>query len=87
MTNPQTVTDVIARLREMSDDAYCSYSRQLNRSECLGWKAKVETQTFGETELSAHCNAAEMLGRHRALHEAAMLLKRGGQELTGRNKR
>ena len=68
------LTDVLERMRARADNAYCDYIGQLRRDECLGWEIKVERGKFGEAELKAHCAAAEKLGRHRALHEAANML-------------
>ena len=68
------LTDVLERMRARADNAYCDYIGQLRRDECLGWEIKVERGKFGEAELKAHCAAAEKLGRHRALHEAASML-------------
>ena len=68
------LTDVLERIRARADNAYCDYIGQLRRDECLGWEIKVERGNFGEAELKAHCAAAEKLGRHRALHEAANML-------------
>lgn len=68
------LTDVLERIHAMSDNAYCDYIGQLRRDECLGWEIKVERGKFGEAELKAHCAAAEKLGHHRALHEAANML-------------
>ena len=69
------LTDVLERMRARADNAYCDYIGQLRRDECLGWEIKVERQEFGEAELKAHCAAAENLGWHRALHEAAKMLE------------
>ena len=69
------LTDVLERMRARADNAYCDYIGQLRRDECLGWEIKVERGKFGEEELKAHCAAAEKLGRHRALHEAANMLE------------
>jgi len=68
------LTDVLERMRARADNAYFDYIGQLRRDECLGWEIKVELGKFGEAELKAHCAAAEKLGRHRALHEAANML-------------
>ena len=68
------LTDVLERMRTRADNAYCDYIGQLRRDECLGWEIKVERGKFGEAEMKAHCVAAEKLGRHRALHEAANML-------------
>lgn len=68
------LTDVLERMRARADNAYCDYIGQLRRDECLGWEIKVERGKFGEAELKAHCAAAEKLGRHRALHDAANML-------------
>lgn len=68
------LTDVLERMRARADNAYCDYIGQLRRDECLGWEIKVERGKFGEVEMKAHCAAAEKLGRHRALHEAANML-------------
>ena len=68
------LTDVLERMRTRADNAYGDYIGQLRRDECLGWEIKVERGKFGEAEMKAHCAAAEKLGRHRALHEAANML-------------
>lgn len=68
------LTAVLERMRARADNAYCEYIEQLRRDECLGWEIKIERGKFGEAELKAHCSAAEKLGRHRALHEAANML-------------
>lgn len=68
------LTDVLERMRDRADNAYCDCLGQLRRDLCLGWEIKVELGKFGEAELKAHCAAAEKLGRHRALHEAANML-------------
>ena len=69
------VRGLLDRLQARADNAYCDYIGLCRRDECLGWEAKVEKQIFGEAELKAHCAAAEKLGRHRALHEAAKMLE------------
>ena len=77
---------LLERMRARSDNAYCDYIGQLSRDECLGWEIKVERGKFGEAELKAHCAAAEKLGRHRALNEAANMLAgalRSNAEVTG----
>lgn len=61
-------------LQARADNAYCDFIGLCRRDECLGWEAKVEKGLFGEAELKAHKDAAEKLGRHRALQEAANLL-------------
>lgn len=68
------LTDVLERMRARADNAYCDYIGHERRDECLGWEIKVEKGLFGEAELKAHRAAAEKLGRHRALHEAANML-------------
>ena len=75
------VTALIDRLRARADNAYHQYIGQSGVAECLGWEVKVEKGEFGWAELEAHTKRGELLGRHRALHEAATLieeeLKRG----------
>ena len=68
------LSDVLERMRGMADNAYHDYIGQLRRDECLGWEIKVERGKFGEAELKVHKDAAERLGRHRALQEAANML-------------
>ena len=75
MTTKESEVDVLAnRLREMADNAYCDYVRQLSAPECQGWEAKTSGGKFGWSELSAHKLAQEQLGRHRALSEAAAMV-------------
>ena len=68
------VRGLLDRLQAKADNAYCDYIGLCRRDECLGWEAKVEKGLFGDAELKAHKDAAERLGRHRALQEAASLL-------------
>ncbi len=65
---------MLAGLQARADNAYCDYIELCRRNECLGWEAKVEKGIFGAAELQAHKDAAEKLGRHRALQEAVNLL-------------
>ena len=69
-----TVRGLFDRLQARADNAYCDYIGLCRRDECLGWEAKVGKGLFGDAELKAHKDAAEKLGRHRALQEAANLL-------------
>ena len=68
------VRGLLDRLQAKADNAYCDYIGLCRRDECLGWEAKTEKGIFGEAELKAHKDAAEKLGRHRALQEAANAL-------------
>lgn len=63
------------RLQARADNAYVEYISQSRKDECLGWEIKVEKKLFGRAELDAHIKAAEWLGRHRALQEAAQLVR------------
>lgn len=65
---------LLDRLQARADNAYVSYIGLCRKDECLGWEAKIEKGVFGEAELKAHKDAAEQLGRHRALQEAADML-------------
>ena len=67
-------TEMLNRIHSKADNAYCDYIGQMMRDECLGWEIKIERGKFGEVELKSHCAAAEKLGRHRALFEAANML-------------
>jgi len=69
-----TDRELLERLRARADNAYCDYISHMRCDECLGWEIKVERGKFGEAEMKAHRKAAEALGRHKALHEAASLL-------------
>lgn len=70
------LADVIADLEASSDRAYCDYIEKMRRPECLGWEHKVKVGKFGEDELTGHTRAGELLGRHRALADALIKLKR-----------
>ena len=76
-TNTNTLAD---DFRKIGDCAYCDYIQQMQRSECLGWEAKVAVKKFGGAELKAHTKAGELLGRHRAFHEAAAALASAAQQ-------
>lgn len=67
----ETVSSLAERLRARASNAYFDYIAQCRRDECLGWQAKVEQNAFGWPEIAAHTKAGELLGRHRALNEAA----------------
>lgn len=69
-----TVRGLLERLQARADNAYCDYIGLCRRDECLGEEIKIERHIFGAPELKAHRDAAEKLGRHRALQEAANLL-------------
>ncbi|MCP5094945.1 MAG: hypothetical protein GY943_05270 [Chloroflexi bacterium] len=69
------MTALLERLTARADNAYVQYMNNCMRDECLGWVAKVERGGFGRKELQAHEDAAEQLGRHRALHEAVKLIR------------
>ena len=75
MSGFRELDELIDRLRRLSEGAYCDYSQKLNRDECLGAEAKIDLHQFSNSELKAHCAAAEQLGRHKALFEAARLLQ------------
>lgn len=68
------LTDVLEHMRAGADNAYCDYIGLCRRDECLGEEIKIERHIFGAPELKAHRDAAEKLGRHRALQEAANML-------------
>ena len=67
--------DVLGRIKARADTAYCHYIGLLRRDVCLGQKIKFELHSFGETELNAHCEAAEVLGKHRAFHEILKMIR------------
>lgn len=56
------------------DTAYIRFIEAMSRRECLGWEAKVAAGKFTQANLTAHCEAHEGLGRHRAYYEAAKLV-------------
>jgi len=64
-----------AKLSGMSDTAYCLYIEQMRQPTCLGWEAKVRAGQFGHDNLDAFMRAAELLGRHKALAEAARMMR------------
>jgi hypothetical protein len=68
------VRGLLTSLQARADNAYCDYIGLCRRDACLGWEIKVEKGLFGDAELKAHNAAAEKLGRHRALQEAANML-------------
>lgn len=69
------LAEVLERMRTRADNAYYLYIGKSRRDECLGQAIKIERGKFGQAELTAHCEVAEELGRHRALHEAAKMLE------------
>lgn len=75
MNSAEQITDLLVRLRARADNAYVDMIGVARRDESLGWEIKVEKGLFGRAELEAHVKAGELLGRHRALHEAAKLIE------------
>jgi len=65
------LVELAARLTTRADNAYMDMLDIARQDASLGWQIKVERGAFGRKELDAHCDAAEKLGRHRALNEAA----------------
>lgn len=59
--------EILALIKQRCDDAYCHALNKFRQAECLGWKAKVAAEMFGELELDAHCAAHELMGAHKAL--------------------
>jgi hypothetical protein len=81
-TDPATlIKSLVERLRARADNAYCDMIGVARRDESLGWEIKVERGKFGRPELDAHVKGGELLGRHRALHEAATLVEEELKEL------
>lgn len=73
--------NLINRIQAKADNAYTEYIALCRLDACLGWEIKVEKGIFGDAELKAHKDAAEKLGRHRALQEAVNLLDEARQIL------
>jgi uncharacterized protein YPO0396 len=65
------VGDIVNSLTARGENAYSQGISQARQDACLGWEIKVERNEFGRDELDAHNRAAEWLGRHRAMIEAA----------------
>lgn len=80
-TEKSLIKALIERLRARGDNAYCDMIGVARKDESLGWEIKVERGTFGRPELDAHVKAGELLGRHRALYEAAALVEDELKEL------
>ena len=68
-------SNLLAKLQARADNAYFDYIELCRRDKALGWEIKVEKGLFGDAELKAHKDAAEQLGRHRALSEVINLLR------------
>ena len=69
------VRGLVAKCRTEADAAYVAYIRKMDTDECRGWEAKVRAGTFARANLDAFTAAAELLGRHRALHAFASQLE------------
>ena len=61
-------------LKEDSDASYVAMCDDGQKTEALGWEAKIKTGVFGASELQAHKEMARKYGRHQALAEAYALL-------------
>lgn len=68
-------SNLLVQLQVRANSAYLDYIRLCRRDKALGWEIKVEKGLFGGAELKAHKDAAEQLGRHRALSEVINLLR------------
>lgn len=70
----ERVAVVAKTLSGISSKAYCDYTAQMSKDECLGWEHKVATGKFGWPEIDAHCEAARLLSLHRTSHDAAVAI-------------
>lgn len=70
----------VSELRWRGDRAYLDFHEQCKRTECLGADAKMQAGKFGREELTAHMIAQELLGKHKAYHDAASYLAASPQE-------
>lgn len=69
------VKELIEQITGESGSAYCQSLRQFEKTECLGWEAKVKSGKFGKEEHDAHRKANELMGRHQGLARAASILR------------
>ncbi len=59
--------------RQYSDAAYIAYIETMRNDLCLGWEAKVAANKFDRENLNQFMKAGELLGRHVAMAEAALI--------------
>lgn len=69
---------VSEEFKALADLAYCDYSDQMKRPECLGHEVKLKDGSFGQAELDGHIRAAQLYGRHQAFMQAVQSRSRIG---------
>lgn len=79
-TDRPAIDQLVKAFRAIGDQMYCDYIAQMRRDVCLGWESKVHSRKFSAVELEAHTKAGELLGRHRAFHDAAHTLAQLGSQ-------
>jgi hypothetical protein len=78
MTDQQTtekIAELVANIRARGDRIYCDMVDLSRQPNSLGAEAKLRGGAFGNAELNAHKKCSELLGRHRALYEAALMIE------------
>lgn len=79
-TDRPAIDQLVKIFRNIGDQMYCDYINQMRRDVCLGWESKVHSRKFTAAELEGHTKAGELLGRHRAFHDAANTLAQLGSQ-------
>lgn len=66
-----SLQDVVAELNGKANTAYINYIRTMQKDDCLGLDYKSESGLLRKKNVEEFMRAAEFLGAHRALTEAA----------------
>ena len=69
-----SLQDVVAELNGKANTAYINYIRTMQQDDCLGVDHKAERGLLRKKNVDEFMRAAEFLGAHRALTEAAARL-------------
>jgi hypothetical protein len=67
--------------RAISQTAYCAYIQQLRHNASLGWEHRQKVRQFGKNNLDDYMRAAEWLGQHKAMAEAARMANELQQQI------
>ena len=70
---------LISFLQRKAERAYLTYANYCYRDENRGEEFKLANGQFTKENLKAHCEAAELLGKHKAFHEVIKFIREAGK--------
>ncbi len=85
MNNNQYILSILNKLLDRlaanGSNTYIKYIELCRKDECLGFDAKIDCKRFGYSELQAHKDAQEYLGRYRAINEVLEIINESINEI------